>query len=144
MILRLRSSHFRFVYTFESGYQLVGTLTGDHYSNQPDHIFNLRSLKAVCLSPDGNLVMSFDDVFGQFKLTQADTILSASHAETGSFFSINYRNGEACVYDATRDRWLATGWSPTNWKVRGQVKLQPKSLPTLNMSAPVCPYPAIA
>jgi len=100
MILRLRTSHYRFIYTFTSGHKLVGTVKGDSYVNQPDVIFNLRSLRAIGLNPEGCLMMGFDDVFGQFHLAEAEPIVSGSHSQKGSFFSINYRNSEACIYDA--------------------------------------------
>jgi len=118
MILRLRTSHYRFIYTFASGHKLVGTVTGDTYVNQPDVIFNLRSLRAIGLNPEGCLMMGFDDVFGQFRLTDAEPIVSGSHTQKGSFFSINYRNGEACIYDAVNDCWVTSGWHPDQWQVQ--------------------------
>lgn len=117
MILYLRTSQYRFVYSFKTGYKLVGTLIGDHSTYRPDIVFNVRSLKAVCLSPQGSLVMGFDDAFGQFKLPDAEVILSGASTETGSFFSINYRDGEACLYDAICDEWVAAGWEPHNWSI---------------------------
>lgn len=130
MTLRLRTSHYRFVYSFASGHQLVGTVVGDSYHNQPEMIFNLRSLRAVCLDPQGELMMSFDDVFGQFTLTNAETILSGSHSQKGSFFSINYRDGEACIYDAVTDQWLTNGWQPERWQIRELSILPSVSSPT--------------
>lgn len=118
MILCLQTSHYRFIYTFLSGHKLVGTVTGDHYVNRPEMIFNLRSLKAMGLSPDSCLMMEFDDVFGQFNLTRAETIMSGSHTATGSFFGLNYRNYEACIYDAVTDRWVTSGWQPERWQVQ--------------------------
>lgn len=118
MTLRLRTSHYRFIYSFASGHQLVGTVVGDSYHNRPDVIFNLRSLRAICLTPQGDLMMSFDDAFGQCTLTNAETILSGSHSQKGSFFSINYRNGEACIYDAAADEWITSGWQPDRWQIR--------------------------
>lgn len=118
MILRLRTSHYRFIYTFMSGHKLVGTVTGDYYVNRPAMVFNLRSLKATGLSPDSYLLMEFDDVFGQFSLTTAETIMSGSHTATGSFFGLNYRNSEACIYDAVADCWVTSGWRPEHWQVQ--------------------------
>jgi len=118
MILRLRTSHYRFVYTFMSGHKLTGTVAGDSYANRPDIVFNLRSLKAMGLNPAGHLIMEFDDVFGQFSLAAAETILSGAHSIQGSFFSFNYRNSEACIYDAVADGWVTSGWHPDRWQVQ--------------------------
>lgn len=143
MILRLRTSHYRFVYTFVSGHKLIGTVTGDSYANRPDIIFNLRSLKATGLNPEGRLIMEFDDVFGQFNLSTAETILSGSHTQTGSFFSFNYRNSEACIYDAVADCWVTSGWHPDRWQGQELSRSQ-VAIPRPAMLLPVWPSKAIA
>jgi hypothetical protein len=117
MKLRLRTKHLRFIYTFDSGHQLVGTVEGDYFPNSPDVVFNLRSLKAICLNPQGNMLMFFDDVFGQIRLLTAEAIFSGSQTDQTSFFSFNSRNAEATVYDGTNDTWVTTGWNPDNWQV---------------------------
>ncbi|NEQ43043.1 MAG: hypothetical protein F6K00_05570 [Leptolyngbya sp. SIOISBB] len=128
MTLRLRTSHYRFIYSFASAHQLVGTVIGDSYDNQPEYIFNLRSLRGLGLTPQGHLMMSFDEVFGQFTLTTAETILSGSHSQKGSFFSINYRNGDACIYDAATDRWITSGWKPERWQIQ-ELPMLPSMMP---------------
>lgn len=136
MILRLRTNHFRFVYTFDSGHKLVGMVEGDAYSNAPDLVFNLRSLNAICLDPEGNLVMGFNQVFGQFGLGNAEAIFSGSQTDQDSFFSFNYRNGEASIYDAITDTWIATGWNPHSWQVEAIAVAKSKPLvPRLNQPA---------
>ncbi len=130
MILRLRTKHFRFAYTFESGHKLVGTIVGDVYANQPDFAFNLRSLTALCLSPEGSLMMGFDDVFGQFEVGHAKVLFSGSHSTDASFFSFNYRDGEACIYDAVNELWITTNWNPQNWHVE-ELANQPLAKPPL-------------
>ena len=121
MILRLRTKQLRFIYTFASGHQLIGRVEGDYFSNSPDWIFNLRSLNAVCLDPQGLLIMSFDEVFGQININHPEAILSGSQSsqslDRDSFFSFNYRNDEATIYDAKTDTWIATGWQPDQWRV---------------------------
>ncbi|HEY9889425.1 MAG TPA: hypothetical protein V6D02_13555 [Candidatus Obscuribacterales bacterium] len=117
MNLRLQTKYFRFVYTFASGFKLVGMVEGDCYTNAPNFIFNLRSLSAICLNPQGSLVMGFDEVFGQFTLQGAQVIFTGSQSGQGSFFSFNYRDGEATLYDATTDTWVATGWQSHQWQV---------------------------
>lgn len=121
MILRLRTKQLRFIYTFPSGHQLIGRMEGDYFPNSPDWVFNLRSLNAVCLDPQGRLLMSFDEVFGQIKLDTPEAILSGSQSgqslDQDSFFSFNYRNDEATIYDAKTDTWIATGWHPDHWQV---------------------------
>lgn len=62
--------------------------------------------------------MAFDDVYGQLDLKISQIIFSASQSEQGSFFSFNCRNGEATIYDAQNDAWIATGWNPANWQVK--------------------------
>ncbi|MEM1370276.1 MAG: hypothetical protein AAGG02_20205 [Cyanobacteria bacterium P01_H01_bin.15] len=129
MTLCLQTSHYRFIYAFTSGHQLVGTVIGDSYDNQPTNIFNLRSLRALGLTPQSHLMMSFDEVFGQFTLTTAETILSGSHSQKGSFFSINYRNGDACIYDAGNDQWITSGWEPAYWRIQ-ELPMLPSMLPS--------------
>lgn len=136
MILRLRTCHYRFIYTFASGHQLIGTFKGDNYTNQPDTIFNLRSLKAVCLSSTGRLLIGFDDGFGQCRLSCAETIVSGSHSQKGSFFSINYRNGEACVYDAIADQWITAGWQPERWQIEALSETLAQPQPPLRFKLP--------
>jgi hypothetical protein len=126
MLLRLRTSHFRFVYTFNSGHELVGIVEGDYFANAPDVVFNLRSLKAICLDPHGTLAMSFDTVFGQFTRTGAEVIFSGSQGEQGSLFSFNYRDAEASIYDSTTDTWIAAGWNPGNWHIEELVTVKSK------------------
>lgn len=121
MRLRLRTKCLRFTYTFQSGYQLRGHLEGDYFRQSPDMIFNLRSLNAVCLTPQGTPLMYCNEVFGQLRLASPEVILSGSqslpHSHTPSFFSLNYRDEEATIYDGQTDQWLATGWSPESWQV---------------------------
>ncbi|MDB9526471.1 hypothetical protein PN498_10765 [Oscillatoria sp. CS-180] len=128
MNLCLHTSHFRFVYVFESGHKLIGTVKGDSYGNTLDVIFNLRSLKAICLNNQGNLIMGFDQVFGQFTLHDSEAVLAGSQAGGESFFSFNYRDAEASIYDARRNVWVATGWDPNNWHVKKLVKPKNQSL----------------
>jgi hypothetical protein len=70
--------------------------------------------------------MQFNEVFGQLKLTSSEVILSGSHSNRPmyqtSFFSLNYRDEEATLYDAQTDRWLATGWNPYAWYVTDAFK----------------------
>ena len=117
MILRLRTKRLRFVYVFESGHQLIGTVEGDYFPNSPNIVFNLRSLKAICFNPDGDLLLSFDEVFGQLDLNLPQAIFYGSQPKQGSLFSLNCRNNEATIYDAKNDTWIATDWNPDNWKV---------------------------
>lgn len=117
MLSRLRAAQFRFSYTFESGHQVLGFLEGEHFRNSPSIVFNLRSLRAICLSPEGQLLMSFDTVFGQFHTAKPEILFSGSHSEQGSFFSFNYRLLEASVYDAVTDTWITSGWNPSSWTV---------------------------
>jgi hypothetical protein len=124
MLLRLRTSHFRFVYTFSTGHELVGIVEGDYFANAPDVIFNLRSLKAICLDPYGTLTMSFDTVFGQFTRTGAEAIFSGSQGNQGSMFSFNYRDAEASIYDSMQGNWIASGWNPQNWHVEELVTIK--------------------
>ncbi|RZM75586.1 hypothetical protein [Leptolyngbya iicbica] len=133
MTLRLRTSHYRFVYAFASGHELVGTMIGDSYGGQSDYVFNVRSLRAIALTPQGNLMMSFDEVFGQFTRTTAETILSGSHSQKESFFSINSRNDEACIYDAATEQWVTSGWLPGRWTIE-ELPL----LPSMMSSVPAC------
>jgi hypothetical protein len=128
MTLRLRNSHYRFVYAFTSGHKLVGTLIGDSYSGQPDYVFNVRSLRAIAVTPQGHLMMSFDEVFGQFTHTTVETILSGSHSQKDSFFSLSSRNDEACIYDAAMDRWISSRWQPECWKIE-ELPLLPSMMP---------------
>lgn len=116
MLMGLRTSCFRFAYTFESGHRLVGVVEGDYFANTPQAVFNLRSLKAVCLDTKSRIVLSFDEVFGQFTTVCSEALFSGSKIGEGSFFSFNYRDGEACVYDASSNTWIATGWNPKNWQ----------------------------
>jgi len=117
MLMRLRTAHFRFVYTFDSGHELVGVAEGDYFANSPHLVFNLRSLKAICLDPIGNLLASFDTGFGQFSITSPEVLFSGSHSDRGTFFSFNYRSGEAAIYDGTTHTWIASGWEPERWSV---------------------------
>jgi hypothetical protein len=134
MILRLRTKQLRFIYTFASGHQLIGKVEGDYFPNSPDWVFNLRSLNAVCLDAHGRLLMSFDEVFGQIKLDPSEAILSGSQSEQsadqGSFFSFNYRNDEATIYDATTDTWIANGWHPDHWQISELTTTQGKAAMT--------------
>ncbi|MGF1458494.1 MAG: hypothetical protein ACFBSG_05650 [Leptolyngbyaceae cyanobacterium] len=130
MILCLRTSQYRFIYTFDSGYRLIGTVAGDHYANQTDIVFNLQALKAIVLSPEGSLMMGFDEVFGQFRMTNSEVILSGADMQTGSQFSLNYRDGEACIYDSITDTWITSTWQPERWQVENiSIARQPKSQP---------------
>jgi hypothetical protein len=117
MLLRFYTSTFRFVYTFDSGHTLVGLLEGDFFPNSPHCVFNLRSLRALCFDPNSEMVMSFDTVFGQFTLHDAGALFSGSQSDDDSFFSFNYRDAEASIYDAATNTWLASGWQPQNWQV---------------------------
>jgi hypothetical protein len=117
MVMRLQSGHFRFVYTFKSGYELIGVVEGDYLTRAPEAIFNLRSLKAVCLDAQSNLIMSFDRVFGQFTTVHSEALFSGSKTGQESFFSFNYRDAEACIYDAVADIWITSGWEPKRWRV---------------------------
>lgn len=121
MRLHLRTKCLRFTYTFQSGYQVQGRLEGDYFRPSPDMIFNLRSLNAVCLTPQGAPLMYCNEVFGQLRLASPEVILSGSQSlsrsHMPSFFSLNYRDEEATIYDSQTDQWLATGWSPENWEV---------------------------
>jgi hypothetical protein len=135
MILPLRTKHLRFVYTFGSGHQLVGTVEGDYFPNSPNIVFNLRSLQAICFNPDGGLLLSFDDVYGQLDLNVFQTIFSGSHSEQGSFFSFSGRSREATIYDAESDTWIATGWNPKDWDVEDLSKSKYQSLRPLLSNA---------
>lgn len=130
MILRLRTKKLRFAYTFECGYRLVGRVEGDYFPNSPNIVFNLRSLQAVCISPQGNPLITFDDVFGQLSLDTSEAILSGSESNRQfhqrSFFSFNHRNHEASIYDATTDTWITAGWHPDRWQVEELVPTKPK------------------
>ena len=117
MVSRLLSKHFRFLYTFDSGHELVGCVEGNYFDNAPSLVFNLRALKAICLDPQGNLLISFDEVFGQFNTNTPEVLFSGSRTTEGSFFSFNYRGSEATIYDALTDDWITTGWNPNNWAV---------------------------
>ncbi|NER82056.1 MAG: hypothetical protein F6K42_21350 [Leptolyngbya sp. SIO1D8] len=117
MLLSLGSAHFRFTYTFESGHKLVGFVEGDRSQMNPDLVFNLRSLKAICLDPQGSPLMNFDTTFGQLNTSKPEVILSGSLTGQGSFFSLNYRGADASVYNAVTDTWIASGWDPQMWKV---------------------------
>ena len=128
MTLCLRNSHYRFIYSFASGHQLVGTLIGDNYGTKPDYVFNVRSLRAIGLMPQGTLMMSFDEVFGQFTRATTEVILSGSHSQKSSFFSIDSRNGEVCIYDAATSQWITSDWQPDRWKLE-ELPLLPSMMP---------------
>ena len=143
MLMRLRTSHFRFIYTFDSGHQLIGIVEGDYFPNAPDVVFNLRSLKAICLDSQNNSVMNFDTVFGQFTFDEAETLFSGSKQDQGSFFSFNYRDAEASVYDAATDTWIASGWNPSNWRVE-ELSIPKVRARYAKVAIPVWSAPAIA
>ena len=127
MLSPIRAAHFRFTYTFASGHKLVGIVEGDRFHIAPNLVFNLRSLKAVCLDPQASPLLNFDTVFGQFSTNTPEIIFSGSHATTnGSFFSFNYRGADASVYDAVKDVWITSGWNPRNWSVEELVFPQNK------------------
>ncbi len=117
MLMPIRTAYFRFVYSFESGHKLVGVVEGDCFLNAPEQVFNLRSLKAICLDPKGGQLLNFDRVFGQFSTDAPEIIFSGAHATQRSFFSFNYRGADASVYDAVADKWITTGWDPNKWTV---------------------------
>ena len=117
MLMPVRTAYFRFVYSFASGHKLVGVVEGDRFLNAPEKVFNLRSLKAICLDPEGSQLLNFDRVFGQFSTNTPEIIFSGAHATQRSFFSFNYRGADAAVYDAVTDTWITSGWDPNNWKV---------------------------
>lgn len=140
-MLRLQTRHYHFIYTFASGRRLVGTVQGDNYTNQPKAIFNLRSLRAIYLDPARESILEFDDGFGQFKLCCAETIVSGSHSLSGSFFSISYRNNEACIYDAVTEQWITGHWQPEHWYLEELLETpsSPQPQPRLpQASEPVC------
>jgi hypothetical protein len=114
---RLQATRFRFVYTFDSGYQITGTVGGDYLHNSPHLIFNLRSLNAACRNPQGDILLTFDQVYGQFERDLPALLFSGNNEATGSFFSFSYRSREATVYDAAADRWIAMGWTPKTWSM---------------------------
>lgn len=113
----IRSARFRFIYTFQSGHKLIGWVEGNRFQNTPNLVFNLRALQATCCDPQGNFLIGFDTVFGQFSIDTPDILFSGSHSVQGSFFSFNYRNGDAAVYDARTDAWVASGWDPESWSI---------------------------
>jgi hypothetical protein len=129
---RLKAARFRFTYTFESGYQLTGTVEGDYFRNAPNRVFNLRALKASCCNSQGQLLLTFGEVYGQFNLDFPGILFSGTNAATGSFFSFNYRSREADIYDATADTWVAIGWTPTHWSVTELAA--PERLPQVRFS----------
>lgn len=114
---RLKATRFRFVYTFDSGYQITGTVQGDYLYNSPHLIFNLCGLNATCRSPQGDILLTFDQVYGQFERDFPAPLFSGNNEATGSFFSFSYRSREATVYDAIADRWVAMGWTPKTWSM---------------------------
>lgn len=115
--MHIRTAYFRFAYSFASGHKLVGVVEGDRFTSHPSQVFNLRSLKAVCLDTQEQLLLEFDQVFGQFSTNTPELIFAGVHARNRSFFSFNYRGTDASVYDATTDTWLASGWLPQSWVV---------------------------
>lgn len=117
MVSHLQSTNFRFFYTFDSGHELVGFVEGDRLENSPHLVFNLRSLKAICFDPQGDLLLRFDTVFGQFSTATPEILFSGSHAAEGSLFSFNYRGLDASIYDAARDAWIISSWNPKRWIV---------------------------
>lgn len=117
-MLCLQTYLYRFIYTFASECRLIGTVQGDNYANKPEAVFNLRSLEAIYLAPAAKEVLKFDNGFGQFKLQSSETIVSGSHSLSGSFFSISYRNNEACIYNANRDKWVTKTWEANSWYVK--------------------------
>jgi len=46
---------------------------------------------------------------------------SPAYCRTPSFFSLNYRDEEATLYDGQTDQWLATGWNSDGWKVTDEM-----------------------
>ena len=115
---RLEATRFRFTYTFDSGYQVTGTVEGDYLKNSPHLIFNLHRLNAVCRNPQGDILLTFDQVYGQFERDFPALLFSGNNETTGSFFSFSYRSREATVYDAVADRWIAMGWTPKTWSIQ--------------------------
>lgn len=128
---RLHQSQFRFRYQFQSGYCLSGVLMGDRLLKVPNLVFNLSGLEAVCCDPAGQVILRFDTVFGQFQTHYPEMLFSGSNAETGDFFSFNYRDRDAVVYDARSDRWLSVGWNPDGWNLE-----EITTSPTYRLSAP--------
>lgn len=114
---QLKATRFRLTYTFDSGYQITGTVEGDYLHNSPHLIFNLRHLNATCHSPQDDILLTFDQVYGQFERDFPAPLFSGNNEATGSFFSFSYRSWEATVYDAVADRWVAMGWTPTTWSM---------------------------
>lgn len=117
MVSHLRSAQYRFTYTFRSGHQLAGILEGDRFHESSSLIFNLRSLQAICLDMQGSTLMKFDTAFGQFNTALPEVVLLGSHANHGSFFTFNYRGGDASIYNAVTDTWVTSGWEPERWKI---------------------------
>lgn len=128
---RLQTEPFQFRYTFESGHKLVGELVGDRLLRLPHLVFNLRRLNAICISPNGQQLLTFNTVFGQFNLDFPGAIFSGTHDTTGSCFSFNYRGLEATIYDAIADEWVATGWCPAAWSVEGKASTDIARVPQL-------------
>jgi hypothetical protein len=124
---RVRTCRFEFAYQFASGEWLWGIVEGDILVNAPKRVFNLKNLQATLEDRRQRVVLSFDTVYGQFRLDQPEALFSGSHSQSGSFFCINYRAGEAAVFDAVQGCWLASGWHPKTWKATmlGTVKEVP-------------------
>lgn len=72
--------------------------------------------------------MGFDQGFGQFTLQRSEALMTGTQAGQGSFFSFNYRDNEASIYDASRNLWLTTEWNPNRWSAEELVKSKSKSM----------------
>jgi hypothetical protein len=125
---RLRTTRFAFHYTFASGGELWGRVTGDRLYNAPALVFNLRDLQATYRDSQGHC-QPFDTVYGQFNLDFPGALLTGSNATTGAFFSFTYRGQEATVYDDTPGGWLSECWQPERWQVQEVPAIKSVPLP---------------
>ncbi|MEM6424246.1 MAG: hypothetical protein AAGF66_16880 [Cyanobacteria bacterium P01_H01_bin.119] len=114
-----------FYYQFADGL-LSGVMEGDYITRCPNLTFNLRDMRAQYETKAGELVLRFDQVYGQCSLDRTEALFSGSCSQSGVLFSLNNRGQEAVIFDG--QDWLEQRWNSLNWSVR-QIQPVSTSLP---------------